>query len=84
MLTDNVLHSGKDWRAWTVRGVVSVLLMAAAVARAADADKPDAASASAGPAAAGDSMSAEGSASELSEVIVTGTSIKRADVAALR
>ena len=83
MLTDNVLHSGKDWRAWTVRGVVSVLLMAAAAARAADADKPDAASAAAGPTAAADSTSAEGSDSELSEVIVTGTSIKRADVAAL-
>ena len=36
MLTDNVLHSGNDWRAWTVRGVVSVLLMAAAAARRAE------------------------------------------------
>jgi len=57
--------------------------MAAAAARAADADKPDASPSAAGPAAAADSSSADSSGGELSEVVVTGTSIKRADVAAL-
>jgi iron complex outermembrane recepter protein len=93
VLIRNDLRSGTggeaSWRKWTVRGVVSVLLMAAAAARAADASGADAAAtAAAGPAApagASDASadSANGDALEISEVVVTGTSIKRRDNEAL-
>jgi outer membrane receptor protein involved in Fe transport len=70
--------------AWVVKSLIGPLALVGSVAQAEDSPKPDAASGPTAANAADSTPTADSSdATALSEVVVTGTSIKRADAAAL-